>query len=58
MEIIETSIFSRKIRDVLSDSEYRRLQWALVINPAAGDIIPGGRGLRKLRWIVPGKGKR
>jgi mRNA-degrading endonuclease RelE of RelBE toxin-antitoxin system len=27
-------------------------------NPDAGDIIPGSNGLRKLRWGIPGKGKR
>ena len=32
--------------------------WALVINPEAGAVIPGGRGLRKLRRAIPGKGKR
>jgi mRNA-degrading endonuclease RelE of RelBE toxin-antitoxin system len=58
MEIIETPIFTRKIKDVLSDDEYSKLQWALVINPEAGAVIAGSRGLRKLRWVVPGKGKR
>lgn len=58
MEIIETRVFTRKIKNVLSDNEYRKLQWALVINPEIGALIPGGRGLRKLRWDIPGKGKR
>ncbi len=58
MEIVETPILTRKIKDVLSDDEYSKLQWALVINPEAGAVIPGGRGLRKLRWVIPGKGKR
>lgn len=57
MEIIETPIFTKRIRSVLSDDEYSGLQWALVINPEAGAVIPGGGGLRKLRWAVPGKGK-
>lgn len=57
MEIIETPIFTRRIRDMISDDEYRRLQWALVINPEIGNLIPGGKGLRKFRWAMPGKGK-
>ena len=58
MEIIETPIFTKRISDVLSDDEYRKLQWTLVVNPESGSLIPGTRGLRKLRWDIAGKGKR
>ncbi len=58
MEIIETPIFTKRIKIVLSDNDYGQLQWELAINPEAGVLIPGGRGLRKLRWAFPGKGKR
>jgi len=30
----------------------------LIINPEVGKIIPGAAGLRKVRWGLPGKGKR
>ena len=57
MEIIEAPIFTKRIVDILSDDEYRELQWALIANPVAGAVIPGGRGLRKLRWALTGGGK-
>ena len=58
MEIVETPIFTKRIKDVLSDDEYSKLQWALVIDPEIGQLIPGGKGLRKLRWAISGGGKR
>jgi mRNA-degrading endonuclease RelE of RelBE toxin-antitoxin system len=60
LEFLETSVFTRQITQLLSDSEYSALQGALVVSPEAGDLIPGTGGLRKLRWLEPkrGKGKR
>jgi len=58
MELIETPIFTKKMTDILSDDEYRDMQWILAVNPEAGPVIPGCGGLRKLRWRVSGKGKR
>lgn len=57
MVFLETSIFSRAIQSLLSDDEYRELQMALLENPAKGDLIPAGAGLRKLRWARQGTGK-
>jgi mRNA-degrading endonuclease RelE of RelBE toxin-antitoxin system len=58
MVIIETSIFTRQVQALLNDDDYRRLQTILVIRPDAGDLIPGGGGLRKIRWGAQGRGKR
>ena len=58
MELIETPIFTKKIVDILCDDDYREMQWSLAINPEVGPVIPGGGGLRKLRWSASGKGKR
>ena len=58
MQFIETPIFTKHITELLSDEEYRRLQEVLIMRPEAGDLIPGGGGLRKLRWRVSGTGKR
>ena len=41
-----------------SDEDLRGLQNFLLATPDAGDVIPGGSGLRKLRWAVKGHGKR
>ena len=58
MEIIETSVFTRKIRELMSDEEYGQLQFALVQRPDIGDIIPHSGGIRKVRWAGSGRGKR
>ena len=41
-----------------SDDDLRQLQNFLLATPDAGDVIPGGSGLRKLRWSAQGRGKR
>jgi len=58
MVIVETRVFTRRVRELLSDEEYRDLQIALVNRPIVGAVIVGSGGLRKLRWTVKGKGKR
>ena len=55
MVIIETSVFTRQVRELLSDEEYRELQIALVNRPHAGSVIKGSGGLRKVRWAVKGE---
>jgi len=34
------------------------LQTALMLRPDAGNLIRGSGGLRKIRWNLPGTGKR
>lgn len=58
MVIIETSIFTHQVQELLADEEYRRLQTALVLHPDLGAVIPGSGGLRKMRWSAKGHGKR
>ena len=58
MVIIETSVFTRLIRELMDDDNYRELQEALVQQPDAGDLIKGSGGLRKVRWKLEGRGKR
>jgi hypothetical protein len=60
LEFRETAIFTRDVIALLSDEEYAELQGVLIVQPDAGDVIPGTGGLRKLRWSQKrrGKGKR
>jgi hypothetical protein len=57
MIFIETSVFTRRIKELISDDEYKDLQEALVQRPDMGFIIQGTGGLRKIRWKLEGKGK-
>jgi len=44
--------------ELLTDDEYRELQFLLASRPEAGKLIPGSGGLRKVRWGAKGQGKR
>lgn len=57
MVIVETSIFTRLIKELMSDDEYKELQEALINRPDMGDLIQGSGGLRKVRWSLEGRGK-
>ena len=41
-----------------TDEDLRSLQNFLLAAPDAGDVIRGSSGLRKLRWLAQGRGKR
>jgi hypothetical protein len=58
MRFIETPIFTRAILAQLDDEEYQSLQLALLYRPERGTVIRGSGGLRKMRWRLPGQGKR
>ncbi|MFN8492610.1 MAG: type II toxin-antitoxin system RelE/ParE family toxin [Caldilineaceae bacterium] len=58
MVIIETSVFTKQVQKLLTDEEYQALQVELIKRPDAGVVIPGSGGLRKVRWSMPGRGKR
>lgn len=58
MVLVESPRFTKTITALLPDDDYRQLQAALIKNPESGDLIKGSGGLRKLRWTIPGRGKR
>ena len=58
MLFIETSTFTRELPRHLDDDSYATLQALLSVHPEAGDVIRGTGGIRKIRWAMPGRGKR
>lgn len=57
IEFVETSIFTRQIKELATDDELKDLQAELIAQPDKGDIIKGTGGLRKVRMAVGNKGK-
>lgn len=56
--IVESSIFAKKAKDLLSDDSREALAVYLAFFPNAGVVIPGSGGLRKFRWGAKRGGKR
>ncbi|MCC5827301.1 type II toxin-antitoxin system RelE/ParE family toxin [Alkalimonas sp.] len=57
IEFIETSLFTRQIKQIATDDELRVLQNELIAQPMKGDLITGTGGLRKVRMATGGQGK-
>jgi hypothetical protein len=58
ISVVETPEFLMATRKLMDDEERALLVDYLAYNPAAGDLIPGTGGVRKLRWGLEGRGKR
>ena len=58
VSVIETPEFLAATRRMMTDEERGLLVDYLAYNPAAGELIPGTGGVRKLRWGLEGRGKR
>jgi len=58
IEFIRFPTFERHSAKLFTEDDILELEVALALNPTAGDLIPGGRGLRKLRRPLRGHGKR
>ncbi|WP_338885667.1 MULTISPECIES: type II toxin-antitoxin system RelE/ParE family toxin [Xenorhabdus] len=57
IEFIETSLFTRQIKDIATDEELKELQRELIESPEKGDLIRGTGGLRKIRMAIGSQGK-
>jgi hypothetical protein len=58
MIFIELNAFVAFRERVWSSEEFAELQEFLQLAPAAGALIPGSGGLRKVRWLAQQRGKR
>ena len=58
MIFIETPVFEEDIQQLMPDETYAEFQQHLADHPNAGDVIQDTGGIRKLRWNLPGTGKR
>ncbi len=58
MKVVETTRFLKDADGLMPESERTRLVAFVGANPEAGDLIPETGGVRKLRWALPGGGKR
>ncbi|HCH38051.1 MAG TPA: addiction module toxin RelE [Enterobacter sp.] len=57
IEFIETSLFTRQIKQIATDDELLTLQRELIAFPDKGDVIQKTGGLRKVRMATGGQGK-
>src|SRR5664279_3615383 len=58
MTVVETERFLKDARPLFPDEERAELVTFVGANPQAGQVIPETGGVRKLRWALPGRGKR
>ncbi|MDR1935917.1 MAG: DNA-binding protein [Candidatus Accumulibacter sp.] len=55
--LVELPSFRKQAEAIWSESEYEAFTFWLAQNPEAGEVVPGTRGGRKLRWKRAGSGK-
>lgn len=58
ISVVETREFERQASRFFTFDELETLKVHLAYNRLAGVVIPGTGGVRKLRWAMPGRGKR
>lgn len=56
--VVETAVFVAKASRIMSDPERAEIVDAVAERPDGGTVIPGSKGLRKLRIALAGRGKR
>ena len=55
--IVETASFMTGAKACMSNDERAEAINMIASNPECGDVIPGGGGIRKVRFAIGGRGK-
>jgi hypothetical protein len=55
--VIETPVYSNKVSGILTEDERDAFAAFVAANPAAGAVVRGSGGVRKVRWAQKGRGK-
>jgi hypothetical protein len=55
--LVEYPAFIKQAEALWNEDEYNAFTFWIAQNPEAGDVIPGTRGARKVRWNRAGSGK-
>lgn len=58
LTVVETPAFLRSAQAVWNADECQAFIDWIAVNPTSGDVIPGGSGLRKVRWSRQGTDKQ
>jgi len=56
--VVETARFLKDADRLMPESDRAELVGYIAANPEVGDLIPETGGVRKVRWALPGGGKR
>lgn len=55
--VVETASFIADAKDCMTNDERTEAINMIAANPECGDVIPGGGGIRKVRFAIGGRGK-
>lgn len=56
--IVETDSYLEDAERIFTDDERAKIANFLAANPDLGSVIPGTNGVRRLRWVAKGIGRR